>query len=200
MATMTQAAKKIDTYRDVINKGKEKIMADDFSCVVYTYESDKGDPCAIGYKGRRKKPTFCFRYKSTTSRENEILDWMHGVSLEKTNKNTQGVSRLLEVGDVLSTCWGYDQTNVEFYKVLELVGKASVKIVEISREMIATGDMEGKVIPLPNSEKGEPFTKRTCKHSGNSVSIDSRITASILAPKIVAGCKIYPASYVSSYA
>ncbi len=111
------------------------------------------------------------------------------------DKLTSSVSRKLAIGDVLKTCWGYDQTNVDFYKVIELVGKASVKIIKIASEKIASGDMAGEIIPSVDSEMGESFTKRTCRRSGSAVSINSHITASLLVPKIIHGCKIYPSSY-----
>lgn len=41
------------------------------------------------------------------------------------------VNHTLKVGDILYSSWGYDQTNISWYQVTQLVGKQSVKIRKI---------------------------------------------------------------------
>jgi hypothetical protein len=48
----------------------------------------------------------------------------------KTNK--YGV----KVGDFFSASWGYEQTNVNFFQVIELVGTSSVRVREVYPKMI----------------------------------------------------------------
>ena len=85
--------------------------------------------------------------------------------------------RKLEVGHILKSSWGYDQTNVDFYQVVELVGTKSVKIVKLG---YAAKDydtsMSGKVLP------GEPIAgtemvKRVSGYNGTSVAITSYASA-----------------------
>lgn len=55
-------------------------------------------------------------------------------------KNKYGV----EVGDIFSASWGYDQTNVDFFQVIALVGESSVRVREVLPSVIsesATGPM-----------------------------------------------------------
>ena len=42
----------------------------------------------------------------------------------------------VKVGDIFSASWGYEQTNVDFFQVVALVGKTSVRVREVSLEMI----------------------------------------------------------------
>lgn len=49
----------------------------------------------------------------------------NAAKMEKTNKF--GV----KVGDLFYTSWGYDQTNVEFFQVIALVGESSVRVREV---------------------------------------------------------------------
>lgn len=42
----------------------------------------------------------------------------------------------VKVGDIFSTSWGYDQTNVDFFQVVELVGNLSVRVREVYPERI----------------------------------------------------------------
>lgn len=73
----------------------------------------------------------------------------------------------LKVGQVLVSSWGYDQTNVDFYEIAELVGKRSAKIAKIAG-MVCEGAPEndygdrGKTIPSdsPDRRTGEPFLVR----------------------------------------
>lgn len=54
---------------------------------------------------------------------------------------------------VLYKSWGYDQTNVDFYLVVEETPK-SVKVVELCQARIEEGFMSGRCVPIP-----EVFTR-----------------------------------------
>lgn len=45
-----------------------------------------------------------------------------------------------KVGDILRCSWGYDQTNIDFYKVVAVVGKASVRIRKLGCKRVG-GDV-----------------------------------------------------------
>lgn len=47
-------------------------------------------------------------------------------------KNRYGV----KVGDIFSASWGYEQTNVDFFQVIALVGECSVRVREVYPKMI----------------------------------------------------------------
>jgi hypothetical protein len=47
-------------------------------------------------------------------------------------KNKYGV----KVGDIFSSSWGYEQTNVDFFQVIALVGESSVRVREVYPRMI----------------------------------------------------------------
>ena len=53
----------------------------------------------------------------------------------------------LKVGDYLESSWGYDQTNVDFYKVVALVGKTMVSIVPVKGKIVSTEAASSYVIP-----------------------------------------------------
>lgn len=56
---------------------------------------------------------------------------------EKANK--YGV----KVGDIFETSWGYEQTNVNFFQVIALVGETSVKVREVYLPMIEEEAVSG---------------------------------------------------------
>ena len=48
-----------------------------------------------------------------------------------------GIIASIKVGDVFSMSWGYDQTNVDFFQVVERVGKSSVRVLQVCPEIVA---------------------------------------------------------------
>lgn len=106
----------------------------------------------------------------------------------------------LAVGDVLATCWGYEQTNVEYYQVTQLIGKCMVEIREIGRMVEQTAWLQGDCVPAKDQFKGEPMRRRVCK-DGRSVKIESwGIWARKLETQTVGGVEVFPVSSFSSYA
>lgn len=69
------------------------------------------------------------------------------------------------VGDVLVSSWGYDQTNVDFYKVTR-VTRGTVDLVEIGCEEVKEKGGRGceYVIPQPDVVIGQPSTRRPGRH------------------------------------
>lgn len=57
----------------------------------------------------------------------------------------------LDVGSVLYTSWGYDQTNVNFYKVVGLRGKTMVRIVPIEKKLVREDGSSTYVVAAPES-------------------------------------------------
>lgn len=50
----------------------------------------------------------------------------------------------VKVGDLFTASWGYDQTNVDFFQVIALVGESSVRVREVNPPVLnesATGPM-----------------------------------------------------------
>jgi hypothetical protein len=57
-----------------------------------------------------------------------------------------------KVGDILYSSWGYDQTNIEFFKVVK-VSEFSVWIQEVGSKIVeVTGWAHEKVVPTDSSD------------------------------------------------
>jgi hypothetical protein len=57
-----------------------------------------------------------------------------------------------KVGDILYSSWGYDQTNIDFYKVVR-VSKSSVWIQQIGQKVVEiTGWAHQNVVPVDSAE------------------------------------------------
>lgn len=87
-----------------------------------------------------------YGYKTEEEVKNAIETAMNG-AVAKVTKTAKKVAEKVnefgvKVGDIFYMSWGYDQTNVDFYQVTELVGKQSVKVVHVRPEILRT-DNEG---------------------------------------------------------
>jgi len=57
--------------------------------------------------------------------------------------------------------WGYEQTNVNFYKVIEVKGKATAVLQEVGTKVVKNDSGRNDyVIPDDNIKIGKPFKKR----------------------------------------
>jgi len=173
---MTPALKKVNEYRDKMHSDAIKLMPDDYSCVVYLYENNIGRPCAVGYLGRSKKPVLCGYYGNVELRLEAVNGWIEKHSSK--NKPAKIIQPCkLVVGDVLKSSWGYDQTNVDYYLVLEQVSKKTVKLVQIGALFANTDECNidsGRLIPNVKDIVGKPFIKRV---NGESVRIREGVHA-----------------------
>jgi hypothetical protein len=62
-------------------------------------------------------------------------------------------------GDIFYSSWGYDQTNIDYYKVKKKIGKGSAIIVPVENKIVGDNTYTDAVIPYPASE-GKPFRAR----------------------------------------
>ena len=72
------------------------------------------------------------RAKEKAQRREEAKNFQHGY----------------QVGDILVSVWGYDQTNVEFYQVTELIGSKSIEIQMVSSKVVKESRGSEMVVPI----------------------------------------------------
>lgn len=183
----------VEAYRDHLNPEFERIDVADLSHAYYIkYVDDQ--PYLKVYVGRQKKPRVYTKFKSDKLMVQYIKDYSSRMDGYWDRRKPE--ERALEVGDILGASWGYEQTNVNYYKVIKLVGKTQVEVVEIGMISEPTGNMQGKCIPDDSQTKGEVMRR---KADGTRVKICDVFSAYKMEPTIVAGVKLYPASHWSSY-
>lgn len=116
-----------------------------------------------------KKSPLCHFAFSTPARRDEYLDQV----LDKARDDkaaaqarrmmdslrAQRFAAALKPGDIMASSWGWEQTNVDFYEVVDVRGM-TVALREIGRDIVGTGFMSGKTTPRPGEYKGKTFTRR----------------------------------------
>lgn len=124
-----------------------------------------------------KKPNTEFEYIEEPKTPEQIAD-------EKTVK----------VGSIFSESWGYEQTNIDFYQVVEMKG-SMVTLREISQQKTYDGPMTGKCTPIKDSfVDAEPFRKKLKTTKDGTAYVNSKFSTG--------WCKLYDGTpkYFSQYA
>lgn len=190
-----QSAANTANVKDVtvlqINKARK-------GCFVVLYTIGPNERlCVEFWTSNRKQTPDRYAYRDNEHRMRAVRSWInrnirHYSQVSKRNT----VERGLEVGDVLSAAWGYDQTNYNYYQVTKLVGKTMVEIRELGAMSVETEFLQGKSTPEVDKFIGEPM-RRVAKDG--RVKVSDVIRASKMKYTTVAGARIYDANHWTAY-
>tara|TARA_R100001082_G_C4362952_1_gene160302 strand:- start:1605 stop:2186 length:582 start_codon:yes stop_codon:yes gene_type:complete len=148
-------------------EGMETVTRDGIDATVYVYEV-KGRPHACMFGGKRSKPDSHYYYRSVEARDKAVEDYFDGIQASADRKAAYKAKQKAEkekavesikVGDIFVGSWGYDQTNVEFYQVVEKKG-VTCKIQKIGQKVVEETQGCDYVRPNPEVKCGKPVTKR----------------------------------------
>lgn len=142
-----------------------KVVPLDGDAAAYVYTDSLGRPCAHMYFGRARKPTWRHYFRNEATREARIRGAFasakeHARYKAERAQLRQAKGRGLEVGDILSSHWGYEQTNIDYFECTALVGSSMVEIREIAAMVEETEWQQGKSVPVPGAFKGEPMRRK----------------------------------------
>ena len=112
----------------------------------------------------------------------EIISVPNNVSVTPTNTKAkkQPVNKYgVKVGDMFCDIWGYEQTNVDFYQVVDLKGSTTVVLKPVKKNARMIGDMSYMVSPIKDDflegkyktrlmTNGEETIQRRVKDIGNN--------------------------------
>lgn len=141
--------------------------------VVYTFEEQRNNTnwfLAVGFKGNRIRNQFYYRFRSAQERLDYIDNFFIGLLKQQKIRAERKVtmkaqkerlSKRFVVGTVLTGSWGYEQTNREFYQVVEKYSDFKLSIRPIGSEIIegSEGHDSCYVKPIKNHFCGHPITK-----------------------------------------
>lgn len=89
-------------------------------------------------------------------------------------------NRGLKVGDYLECSWGYDQTNIDYYKVVALVGKTMVSILPVSSKLAESDNDVTSQNVVPGDEERESDVLLGMNYGEvkpvNKKAVDGRVT------------------------
>lgn len=188
-----------------IPQGAVKVSSKKSDAVVYLGENYN---IAVGFVGKAQKPSFNYRFRLESSRASWVADWLQKQDAAAAYRAEKKAERKAEAakphnlkpGDILSSSWGYDQTNIDYYQVVGLIGSSMVYIREIGCESVQDGFMQGESVPCSGKFIGERMRKKVAA-GGDSVKVrDWGVWARKMNPVIVAGMPIYRSQRWTAYA
>lgn len=153
---------------------------------IYYYQSKF--PCLVAFQGRAGKPYAKFSFQTEQRREDYAQSLLASHLKRSAAKKARQAERkafrhTLKVGDILHSSWGYDQTNVDFYQVIEAREK-TVLIRSIRKESVGATGMDCdrvKACPGDFVESQEPMLKKPGHN--NTVNINGYTWASPCGPE-----------------
>lgn len=130
-------------------------IIDDGYCIAYEYETIKGQIALVGYIGTSSKPAIYYSFKTTEDRRKRLNEWRASVAERQDRMNERKLARksfvhTYKVGDILTSSWGYDQTNIDFYQVKEVKG-AFVIFQEIAQKRTYDTQDTGSTMPVKDA-------------------------------------------------
>tara|TARA_R110001632_G_scaffold77851_1_gene175157 strand:+ start:769 stop:1320 length:552 start_codon:yes stop_codon:yes gene_type:complete len=133
------------------------------------------------FAGKALNPTHYYAFKSEERREAYIEEFFKDLAERAESKAErkaaakaikEKAANEMKVGDIYCSSWGYDQTNVDFYKIVE-VKKSSAVIVRVGSKTVLDNGSYTEVVPAPEHEIGEPMLKRMGQYGFSMSSFDT---------------------------
>ena len=100
--------------------------------------------------------------------------------IDKVEENELGI----KVGDIFYMSWGYEQTNVDFFRVKALRGKTQVILQEVYLEMTQDKSVSGMSADRKYNSKNYSLVKNTCFVKDNENGIIKKVLGTKESPYI----------------
>jgi hypothetical protein len=183
-----------------IPTGAAKVASKKSKAVAYVYERG-GKFLVIAYYGEQSKPLFHYAYKTAAQRDARVAEFFQRwaeIEAEKAARKAEDKAwkHSFKVGDLFRTCWGYDQTNVEWFECVGVKG-TMLEVREIAQEREVTAWEQGKCVPVPGAYISPVLRRKAVK---GGFRVESFRFASYQQPTVIAGVKVYDSARWSSYA
>lgn len=150
------------------------LLIADGKYTLFTYDSASGQPCAK-VQTVRGRIVWQYRFKTPESRDKYAVTQCEQLEKAEEKRAEQNETRkqrqneqvaALKVGDVFYTSWGYDQTNIEYFKIVKISGKR-ITVKEVYQNTVSTGFDSGNCVPRQDFIKdAKDVIVGICKHGG----------------------------------
>jgi hypothetical protein len=167
-----------------IPTGSTKVTDKATGAHVYLYERG-GKLAAMGF-APKATANHCghWTFKTAAAREKWVRELFDGFRAHAKRKAERAQAKKafchsLQPGHILTSSWGYEQTNIDFYQVTALIGSHMVEVRKIRRIDVSKDPlyMQGDVMPDIDNFCGEPFRRHV--KEGNRLKIESYASASL---------------------
>lgn len=129
---------------------------------LYLYQSPRypqGRLCGVGFQGKSRKSSFHQLYHSVHTADSRIAEFFQCIDAHRAQvasyRAEQSTPHTLRVNDVICRAWGYDQTNVNFYRVARVTSNY-VWLKPLACKVKETGNMCGLAEPQIDTSDRDP--------------------------------------------
>lgn len=143
-------------------RGKDPIVPEGTDLAIWTWDSNNRF-WGICFAGKQSKPLWYYAFGTEAKRQAEIdrtVAARKSVLKYKQDKldERKNYKHDYKVGDILYSSWGYDQTNINFYQVVEVLG-AMVSLREVAQKVVREDSSADYVVAVEGKFTG-PVLKR----------------------------------------
>ncbi|NJM80495.1 MAG: hypothetical protein HC854_14370 [Flavobacterium sp.] len=173
---MTKREKSLNYFSDV-KKANKEIFCDN---IIFTYEEFNSYAVAI-FLSTGFKPYHHYSFKTVDKLEKYIEERKKYIKISydsnlKRLQEIQNEIQSIKKDSILNTCWGYEQTNVEFYIVLERKNSfIIVQEIAQNRKYIESQD-SGTCTPNISALIGKPLKRKITKYGAINITECQRAT------------------------
>ena len=167
----------LEKSRELTKYSKSKMVAhvkDGIKGIVYSFENPykrKNQFMAVGFIGNSKRHNFYYQFESVEQRDRYIENFFLHIQRVEEDKQQRKQTKIdmrnkmaetFVVGSLLTGSWGYEQTNWEFYQIVERPSRFTAVVQRIGESLVkgSEGFDSCKVKPLKDVFIGEPILKK----------------------------------------
>lgn len=167
MKRVTKTLNQGDLIKIVLkNDCATKVTYKDIQIVLYL--TTNGSPALSVWRGKERRPYINYSFRAMSDRDlflNEAIEAADRREAERREIESADAAGLetamneFTPGAILQGSWGYEQTNQEFWQVIERSGRKVIVRRLNKRNTGSTGYMSNNEMPIPDSYAGDPVTK-----------------------------------------
>lgn len=111
-------------------------------------------PFAAVFGGKRTKPDWHARFSTPERREEKIAEWLEQergrLKRAAERRKERSAPHGFEPGQLFYASWGYDQSNINYYRLEKLKGKTMGYIVPVASKLVSSEPPCDMVAPGEN--------------------------------------------------
>lgn len=178
------------------------VRAKSCQAVAYVGSARDGERVHVTlYAGKANNPTGNYTFRTQSRAAEWIAAQFDAQQRREAVRAARKAERkafrhTLKVGDVLRSSWGYDQTNIDFYQVVEVRG-ADVMVRELAQQSQETMSMQGECVPHIDNFVGPATRHRVLQN--NCIKSRRCAYAYLHEPQVIGGAKVFAPSHWTAY-
>lgn len=136
--------------------------------IIVTYGKD-GYFYYLAFIGRKVNPSYKTGSLTSEDRDKNVESIKLNIKIDYERKkkyidSAKEKSNSLQIGSIMYSDWGYEQTNINFFLIIDR-NKSVLTLQEIGKNKKFEAQDSGTCTPNKNIVLGEPFKRRITKHA-----------------------------------